>query len=115
MCFSRVANQDGTTTLLPWHFSNVAAASVEYSRVTCSASMQHVSEQKENKVSWLDQLGSWWDKNRTTIITGVMAIAIGTVAVMTVVATGGLAAPALAAAFAGALGTTYGALASFVV
>ena len=85
-------NKDGTTTLLPWHFNNVAAASVEYSRATCSASMQHVSEQQENKVSWLDQLSSWWDKNSTTITTGVLAV------------------PALGAVFTGELGTTYGAV-----
>ncbi len=114
-CWQR--NKDGTTTLLPWHFNNVAAASVEYSRATCSASMQHVSEQKENKVSWLDQLGSWWDKNGTTIITGAIAVGVGALAITTVIATAGTALPILAAtsstlaALAGATVATAGTIA----
>ncbi len=77
--------------------ANTAAASVEYSRATCSASMQHVSEQKENKVSWLDQLGSWWDKNGETLIRGATVVAVGALALATVIATAGTALPILAA------------------
>ena len=77
--------------------ANTAAVNVEYSRTTCPASMQRVSEQQENKVSWLDQLGSWWDKNGTTIITGAITVGVGALALATVIATAGTALPLLAA------------------
>ena len=72
---------------------------------------------QENKVSWLDQLGSWWDKNGETLIRGATVVAVGALALATVIATAGTALPILAAtsstlaALAGATVATAGTMA----
>ncbi|WP_312105513.1 polymorphic toxin type 50 domain-containing protein [Pygmaiobacter massiliensis] len=98
----------GKPTLVPAHFDNPTAAATSFVKERgCDPSKAKAA--KQNEESWFTSLsknvGKWWQENQQAITVGVTGIAIGGMAIATVLSAGA-AAPLLAATIATTLGTT---------
>ena len=93
---------------MPAHFDNPTAAATSFVKERgCDPSKAKAA--KQNEESWFTSLsknvGKWWQENQQAITVGVTGIAIGGMAIATVLSAGA-AAPLLAATIATTLGTT---------